>query len=127
MAALKQRHSHLLPSLSADELELDGLSDGDQQEEEDVHVPVFYNGIPQEVLDIVFAHDLAALAADELAAPAPEPKDAQGNPILTDWYVLSLLNTSYNMLTKSSAPDLVSSLEFVVLEIQGRDSFRCSP
>jgi hypothetical protein len=84
--------------------ELDEVSDGDQQE--DVHVPVFYDGIPQEVLNVVLAHDLAALAADELAAPAAarEPEGAQGHPILLDWHVLQLLNASYNML-RSPCPD----------------------
>lgn len=68
-----------------DELE----DDNNEEEEEDVHVPVFYDGIPQEVLDFIVAHDLAALAAEELAAPAlaaepEEPLGAEGNPIMID-------------------------------------------
>ena len=103
------------------ELELDELSDGDQQEEEDVHVPVFYDGIPQEVLDFVLAHDLAALAADELDAPAaaPEPEGAQGNPILIDWYVLLLLITSYNMLRVPCAQNLYLPLNSLYSKSKG--------
>ena len=72
--------------------EINELEDDiNEQEMEDVQVPVIYDGIPQEVLDYILAHDVAALAAEELAAPAaaaapvePEPEGAPGNPILVE-------------------------------------------